>query len=140
MNLSLPKLYRIMPDLNRRPLDESDFWQVCESRKIDVIERRQKKKGYYVPTKDGDFVFIDSRLKNLNWLTVAYHELFHALLHFPAPFLAGKHQFEANAFTIISLCPLPALSDTEYLRAANYCHVRRFIIRERQRLNFLYGI
>lgn len=140
MNLSLPKLTRVLPALNKRVLTESDFWQVCAAREIEVVERRMNKKGYYVPHQCGDLIFIDSRLKSFYWLEVAYHELFHALLHYPAPFLSGKHQFEADAFMIMALCTLESLTDAEFLRQAKHCRALRFIIRERQRLNFLYGV
>lgn len=135
----MPKILEVFPEFNRKSYREIDFWDVCYSKEFETVERRQKRKGYYVADYSGDYIFIDSRLKNYRWLAVAFHELSHALLHFPSPFLAEKQQFEANAFSIMMLCPLPELdAGSEMRKAAKYDHVVRFLIRERERLYFLY--
>jgi Zn-dependent peptidase ImmA (M78 family) len=141
MRLSFHKLLDTLPELNKKNHTPEDFWQVCGEKKIIVRERPFRKKGYYVPDLvAGDCIFINSRLKNYRWLEVALHEMFHALLHFPSPFLAGKQQFEANAFTVMALCPLAQLDAGSEMRAlARENHEIRFILRERERLYFFYN-
>lgn len=139
MNLSLPALTKVLPDFGRRVHDTADFWRAAEVSGIEVAERRLKKRGYYVAESDGDLIFIDSRLKDFRWLCVAYHEIVHAILHYPSPFLAGKHQFEANAFSIMLICPLSELAPNSNLRHfAGSDRVARLIIRQREQINFLY--
>lgn len=140
MKLSFPKIIEAFPEFNRRAHTPLDFWQTIERRSIDVLERKQKKRGYYAAdVVVGDFIFIDSRLKSFLWLDVAYHELTHALLHIPSPFLADKHQFEAKAFSLMMICPVSELdAGSEMRQAAKYNHVARYIIREREKIYFLH--
>lgn len=139
MNLSIPKLTTTFSDFGKRSHGTDDFWNVVENRSIEVAEQKLKKRGYYTPHFDGDLIFIDSKLKDFLWLCVAYHELVHAVLHYPSPFLAGKHQFEANAFSIMLICPLSELEPNSNLRLfARYDHVARYVIKQREQINFLY--
>lgn len=139
MNLSLPALKKALPDFGKRTHSPEDFWCAAEASGIEVAERKLKRRGYYVPDVSGDLIFIDSRLKDFCWLAVAYHEMVHALLHYPSPYLAGKHQFEANAFSVMLICPLSELAPNSNFREfARHDRAARLIIRQREQINFLY--
>lgn len=139
MNLSKPKLTKIFPEFGIRSYDSDYFWHVVEWRKFQVAEMKLKKRGYFTPHIDGDLIFINSKLRDFLWLCVAYHELVHAILHYPSPFLSGKHQFEANAFSIMLICTLDDLrADSEIRYIARYNRVARHIIKQREQIKFLY--
>lgn len=139
MNLSKPNITTTFPDFCKRSYDSDYFWRVVEWKKYEVAEIKLKRRGYYTPHTDGDIIFINSKLRDFLWLCVAYHELVHALLHFPSPFLSGKHQFEANAFSIMLICtPDDLRLDSEMRYIARYNRVARHIIKQREQIKFLY--
>ena len=139
MNLAFRILKSYFPELNERFYDELDFWFFCDDRGIDASERKMKKKGYYVADESGDYIFIDSRLRSPRKLEVIFHELTHALLHFPTPELKSRQQFEAQALALIFLIPQKALFDYSWLEE-NPTRYAFKLFRERQRLYFLYQL
>ena len=99
---------------NKRILTEADFYRICQRERIKVIEMLLLVPGFYMTCKGRAFICIDSRLRSVRWLHVAFHELAHHFLHAPANAAsasffqineAPKVLFEAEAFAVVALIP-----------------------------------
>jgi len=115
----LAKLLQSVPGLNTRALTEADFYRICRREKIKVAEMPLLVPGFYMTCKGRRFIVIDSRLRGVRWLHVAWHELAHHFLHAPKSAAVSslffqireepKVLFEAEAFAAIALIPEPML-------------------------------
>jgi Zn-dependent peptidase ImmA (M78 family) len=116
----LTKLLERIPSLNTRALTEADFHRICRREKIKVVEMPLLVSGFFMTCKGRRFIVIDSRLRGVRWLHVAWHELAHHFLHAPRSASAasslffkvreeGKVLFEAEACAAIALIPEPML-------------------------------
>lgn len=105
MNLTYRILRERVSSFNRRSHGESTFHRIRKRIDCDFDEKPRQKKGYYVTDESGDVIFIDSRLSGKTRLEVLYHELTHALIHYPASFLERRNQLQAEIFSLIFLIP-----------------------------------
>lgn len=141
MNLTLQNLKKALPEFNLKPYTETDFWRICEQFNIEVLPRKMDNNGYYVTDRAGEFIFISQDIKNhYLWLLVAYHELVHAICHYPCKFLYNKHELQAETLSIIAICPLWMLYDREIQQQANFDVFLRIILTKRRKIREIYGI
>lgn len=103
---------------NTRSLTIEDFYLICRRERIKIVEMPLLVPGFYMVCKGKRFICIDSRLRGVRWLHVAFHELAHHFLHAPAATASAnffhvreepKVKFEAEAFAIIAMIPEPLL-------------------------------
>jgi Zn-dependent peptidase ImmA (M78 family) len=118
MYFALAKLLGSVPGLNTRSLTEADFYRICRRERIKVVEMPLLVPGFYMLCKGRRFIVIDSRVRGVRWLHVAWHELAHHFLHAPKRAASvsffqvreeSKVLFEAEAFAAIALIPEPML-------------------------------
>ena len=115
MNLFLANLRKQLPSWwNKRAPTEEDFYRICRRENIKVHEIPLRVPGYYMVYMSKRFIIINSALRGVRWLYVAFHELGHHFLHEPkckpngALFYldnASKEHAEAEAFAIAALIP-----------------------------------
>lgn len=84
---------------------DADFRAICWKINCDYVFKPQRKKGYFVTDSSGDYIFIDSRITGFNRFEAMFHELTHALLDVPCPFLHFRQQIQAETFALIFLIP-----------------------------------
>lgn len=105
MHLSYEILKTKIKSLNTKPHDEPDFYRISKKQKIGVYNLDLDCLGCYVADKDGDYIFIDSRIRAPQRFEVQYHELTHAILDFPCDFLDFRQQLHAEIFALVFLIP-----------------------------------
>lgn len=110
MKLTFLQLKKIIPELNKKVITAARIFQVFRERQIEYNEIKMQGAGAYV-TEDGkDYVFLrDSLQAYLYHETLAY-EGTHALCHYPASFLAFRHNLEAEVLSLVMMMPLSDLS------------------------------
>lgn len=123
MNLTLTRLLKSIPQLNRRALTEADFYKLCLKERICVREMPLKENiyGYYTNLKGRAYIIINRNLPKLRWLEVAFHELGHHYLHAPVPqsvffnsqHLSHKQELEAQTLALLALIPQSTLKELE---------------------------
>lgn len=132
--------------VNVRFLTEACFLAICEAEGIEIIETSGKF-SWYMTVDNQPFIVLPRRKRGLKRLFAAFHELAHHFRHYGhAPnqvFFHGlvndKEEIEADAFATVCLCPKFALKTYEFLEE----HPNKFaarIYRNRQKLDFLYGV
>jgi Zn-dependent peptidase ImmA (M78 family) len=118
MYFALAKLLKSVPGLNSRALTEADFHKICRRERIKVVEMPLLVPGFYMVSRGRRFIVLDSRLRGVRWLHVAWHELAHHFLHAPkaaasVSFFQVREEprvlFEAESFAAIALIPEPML-------------------------------
>ena len=106
MNLAYLALKKIIPELNEKIISADRLFEICEKRKVEIIERRQKPRGVYAVAGKDEYILIRSLLTQILFHEVLAHETSHACLHeATATFLLRKHQLEAEAFSLVCLMP-----------------------------------
>lgn len=105
MNFTLKILRSRIASLNCRAHYEIDFHRVRRKIKCGYVLKNQNRSGYYVTDISGDLIFIDAKIHGLNKLETQFHELIHALLHYPCDFLARKQQLQAEVFALVLMIP-----------------------------------
>ena len=105
MNLSYRILKNRISSFNRKAHGEQDFYRIAKEQKFQVYDLELECLGCYVADKDGDYIFIDPRIRPPLRYEVEFHELTHALLDFPCDFLYFRQQLNAEIFSLIFLIP-----------------------------------
>lgn len=144
MNLSLEKLTRF--GFNRQMLTEADFYRICERENVTVLEMNVSV-SFYMTVKGKAFIVLNARLRGLKRAFTMFHELAHHFLHgarhvesaFYFGLLDTKQEFEADALATVALLPLDALQTFDFLEEHPNRYARK-LYRDRQKLNFLYGV
>lgn len=90
MRWLLPRLSAEFPFLNQRAATEEDFYEACGRHKIKVVLTHDVRTGLFIKIRDEQFIFINSKLRGLQFLHVAFHELAHALFHAPTRSVAAE--------------------------------------------------
>lgn len=115
MRWLLPRLSAEFPFLNQRAATEDDFYEACGRHKIKVVLTHDVRTGLFIKIRDEQFIFINSKLRGLQFLHVAFHELAHALFHAPSRSVVAeffdihyrrRHEREAEAVAALLLIPL----------------------------------
>lgn len=115
MNLLAKAIKAYAPAWNARPLTEDDFYRLCRKLRVKVVEIPLCVPGLFMQVGNRRFLYVNSRLRGVEWLRAAFHELGHAFLHSPptgtvAYFFRlppnSKREHEAEAFAAIALIPL----------------------------------
>jgi Zn-dependent peptidase ImmA (M78 family) len=115
VNLLAKAIREYVPYWNVRPLTEDDFYRLCRKFKVRVIEIPLRVPGLFMQVGGKRYLYVSSRLRGVEWLRAALHELGHAILHTPpsgtiAYFFRlppnSKREHEAEAFVAIALIPL----------------------------------
>lgn len=140
----LTKIQKNLPDFNTRSLTEDDFYTVCESENITVIEH-DKPFSWWMTVEGKPFIVLNKRLRGLKRLYVMWHELGHHFLHFGSEanqvyfseLIKSKTELEADALAIIAICPKQIGND---FLEENPTKFARKLLKEREKLLFLYGI
>ena len=144
MKLSLEVLTK--HGFNRRILTEKDFYEICESEKITVLEM-DVFTSFYMSAAGRHFIVLKKRLKGLRKTFAMFHELAHHFLHggreSPNAFYFGliesKQEIEADAMATIALVPKFMLDSYDFLEEHPNRYARQ-LFKNRQKLEFLYGI
>lgn len=128
-----------LPGFNARPLEEQDFYTICEREGITVLEWKVPT-SFYMSCSGEKVIVLKQGERGLRRLFAAYHELGHHFLHggeydsislFRGP-RDSKDEIEADAFAAIALCPDVCLKDFEWLgRHSDDFAVRVWVIRNR---------
>jgi Zn-dependent peptidase ImmA (M78 family) len=150
MNFFLAKLFNSVPELNERPLAESDFYRICRREKIKVIEYPLvSSPGFYMVCKRRPMIAVDSRLHGVRRLYILWHELAHYFLHVP-PHATGAHwfrlqldtraEFEAEVFSVIAMIPETLLRSMLSGEIEDEYGFTREILEFRLKVLDLYGI
>lgn len=129
-----------IPEFNVHCVTADRIFSIVEERRIEFIEKRQIKPGYYVHDEGEDYIFIKATLNGLKWLEAAIHELIHAICHIPINRLHRKQQLEARALSIIALIPIPLLKDKWTFLEENPTRYARQLWNEREQIYFFYGV
>lgn len=98
---------------NERVPTEEDFYRICRREKIKVATMPLRVPGYYMMCAGRRLIVINSTLRGVRWLHVAFHELGHHFLHAPRYahsaffFLDNntKEHAEAEAFAVCAMIP-----------------------------------
>lgn len=115
MRWLLPRLSAEFPFLNQRAATEDDFYEACGRHKIKVVLTHDVRTGLFIKIRDEQFIFINSKLRGLQFLHVAFHELAHTLFHAPSRSVVAeffdihyrrRHEREAEAVAALLLIPL----------------------------------
>lgn len=121
-----------------RPLDEQDFYEICEKEGVSVVEMEVPTSFYMYSS--GEHVIVLRRSEHgLRRLFSAYHELGHYFLHggdVPIALFRGsrekKMEVEADAFAAIALCPETSLRNFRWLdEHGDHFAARVWLIRNR---------
>ncbi|MCD9188293.1 MAG: ImmA/IrrE family metallo-endopeptidase [Pyrinomonadaceae bacterium] len=131
---------------NERAMSEADFYTICESENIKVIET-DAPTSFYFSVEGNHFIIIKKSLKGLRKTFSMFHELAHYFLHggdhlsraYFYGMLKSKNEFEADALAVIALLPRKSLKSFDFLEE----HPNRFarkLYQDRQKLEFLYGV
>lgn len=145
MKFSLDRLSAF--GFNSRALTEQDFYAICEAENIEVLEMNVST-SFYMKVLDEPIIVLNKRLKGLKRTFAMFHELSHHFLHggrdaeTQAWFLGmteTRNEVEADALALIALIPLEALNNYDFLEE-NPTRYAKKLFKERQRLNFLYGL
>lgn len=114
MRFLTEKIRGLEIEWNQRPLDETDFYSICERNNIEMIESPLRVSGFYFRAGSRDFIAIDSGLPRLEKLAVMFHELGHFLFHVPETGPAARFhgvgrptrkEREADIFALCALIP-----------------------------------
>jgi Zn-dependent peptidase ImmA (M78 family) len=127
MNLSLTKLFRCVPELNKRPLTDADLYRICRREKVKLHNIPLRVPGFYMVIRGKPHIYVNGSLRGVAWLLAAFHELGHHLLHAPPHSTVAyfyklkpntKEENEAEAFALIALIPesllLKLIASEEY--------------------------
>lgn len=140
MMLAYSRIKQLVPEFNRATFTRRQIAALALKFNCEIYERKQKKFGYYVPDKSGDYIFIDSRISAPFYFEVLFHEIVHLLIHYPCEFLTRKQDFEAENLALVFLVPKRTLF--EYHQTP-FDHIDKrlipYLIR-RQRIFEHYGI
>lgn len=122
MNLALAAVKRVLPGFGERPLTADDFRAACRRTRVAAHSIPLRVDGFYMFTRRGGaHIYVNSRLRSLPWLYVAWHELAHHILHAPKDVTVAffrnvapdsKEDREAEAVAAIALLPEPKLRRT----------------------------
>lgn len=131
---------------NKRSLDETDAYWICEEENITVIEAEVPTSFYFV-CKGQAFIVLKKSLKGLKKLFDLWHEIGHHFLHSGREYesyffglIESKNEVEANIFATVAICPKLALDNYDFLENHPRSRFARNLFKERQRLEFLYQI
>jgi len=122
MQSYLEKIRNLKIGWNRRPLDEGDFYRLCDRFKITVVEMPLRTNGFYYCVKGKHFIAIDSKLTRIKKLVVMFHEFAHFLMHAPetnttASFhglgIKTRKEREADTFAMCALIPKTTIEKGE---------------------------
>ncbi len=144
MKFSLEKLS--VYGFNKRFLTEHDFYRICESENITVLEM-DVSTSFYMSVSGEAFIILKKKLKGLRRAFAMFHELSHHFLHgaknatnaFYLGLLQNKAEFEADTLATIALVPRFALAPYDFLEEHPNRYARK-LFRNRQKLEFLYGV
>ena len=130
MKLMFPAIKRAVPSFNVRPHTVEDFYRICRRERpyIRVHEMPLGTPGYYTVELNGTpHIYINNRLKGIEWLEAGFHEMGHHFLHRPVPHTTAyyyrtdpptKPEHEAQSFAEIMLIPQPLMF--EILESPDY--------------------
>lgn len=144
MKLSLEKLAAY--GFNEKFLTEADLLVICERENVTVLTL-DVPTSFYLALENGFFIVLKKSLKGLQREFALAHELAHHLLHggnnadraFFYGLLESKNEIEADALATIALVPKHALESFGFLEE-HPNHFARRLFKNRQKLNFLYGV
>jgi len=120
MQAYLEKIRNLKIGWNRRSLDESDFYRLCNRFKITVVEMPLRTNGFYYCVKGKHFIAVDSKLARVKKLVVMFHEFAHFLMHAPetnttASFhglgIKTRKEREADTFAVCALIPKTSIEN-----------------------------
>lgn len=99
-----------IPKWNEKVLDMEDFETLCEAEEVRVLETSAKHKGEYCIYRNQPFILLKKNLKPNLKTWIAWHELAHHFLHYPATHHFSRSTFrrmdrEANFVAAIALMP-----------------------------------
>jgi Zn-dependent peptidase ImmA (M78 family) len=143
MNLSLERLKKY--GFNRRELTERDFYAICEAEGIQVTEMDVPVSFYFCLLGERHII-LNKKLKGIKKTFTMFHELAHHFLHgtdLPetAMFFGlnkSKSELEADAIALLAIIP-KKIGDFSFLDDHPNRYAKK-LFKDRQRLNFLYGI
>lgn len=132
---------------NIRALTEEDFYAICESEGIHVIET-DVVTSFYMPVLGEPTIVLKKGLKGLKRLFVMFHELAHHFAHggkdannaFFFDMTISKKEFEADAIATIAILPLSSLENYDFLDEHPRSRFAKQLYKDRQKLWFLHGI
>jgi Zn-dependent peptidase ImmA (M78 family) len=149
MNLFFSHIRRKLPRWwNTQVPTEGDFYRICRRERIRVVEMPLRVPGYYMACNGRRFIIINSALRGVRWLHVAFHELGHHLLHAPkyahsAFFFIDnntKEHAEAEAFALCTMIPEPLLRRMLACEIEEEYGFTREMLHQRLRVLDLYGV
>lgn len=128
MIFALAKLSAVIPDFNGRSLTENDFFALAERENITVVfDDMPSLQGFCARTvvdkQTKDYIFLDCRLKGLDFLFTAFHEIDHYFLHAPRGKTAvsfyslarpAKEDDEADAGALLCIYPVSEIRTLEF--------------------------
>lgn len=144
MNLSLEKLKPF--GFNERELTETDFFEICERERIEVLEL-DIDNSFIMSAKGKSVIVISRKLKGLKRRFAMFHELAHYFLHggrsLESAFFLGlldtKNETEADAVATIAIVPRRSLECFSFLENHNNRYARK-LFDDRQKIEFLYDV
>lgn len=137
-----------LPDpIGRRPLDEKDFYAICEQERITVIWHGGRK-AFRFSVLDRPFIALPKRLNGLKLLFAAFHELGHHFLSAGDPVEVAwlgmdeddREELECNAVALVAIIPRSHLHRIDEILDLWPPRFARELRAERLRLYFLYGV
>lgn len=131
---------------NARRLTETDFFAICETERIAVLER-EVPAAFTMSLLGTRTIVLRRRAKGLHRTFEMFHELAHALAHggksatnaFFFGLNESRAETEADAVATIALIPFADLAGYQFLDE-NPTRFGRQLWRDRQRIAFLYGL
>lgn len=125
---------------------EADFLRICDLENIEVIWS-DSKFSFHCSTPLGSFITLPKRLKGIEMLFAAFHELGHHYLSAGRSYSVdwldmphGRDEREADAVALVAIVPASRLHRLHEILDIAPKRAARRIYDERRRLNFFYGI
>lgn len=143
MLLSLAKLSHY--GFNQRALTIEDFYTICDSEKIKVLEK-DIDSSFFMTFMGNKFIVLSRKMTELKQRYVAFHELHHAMLGSESQNIAcffglddTPEEREANAFAAVAIIPRHSVGDVRIVTEC-CCGYGRIIYDERMRIFATFGI
>jgi Zn-dependent peptidase ImmA (M78 family) len=133
---------------DKRSLDLTDGELFCAMEDITILEL-EVKTSFYFSCFGKRFIVLKKGLRALKKVFQLFHDIAHYLWHggreassqaFFYGLIEHKNEIEADAFATVALVPRTMLDNYDFLDLYPRSRFARELLRERQRLAFLYQI
>lgn len=149
MRFLIEKISRLKIGWNRKPLTESDLYQLCSKYRITIVEMPLQTGGFYYCVKGRHYIAVDSDLSPHEKLLVMFHEFAHFLMHSPDTGVTAnfhgvgrrtRKEIEADIFAHCALIPVNWIEKRSAHELTDEEGISEKIVKERVSIYRRYGL